>query len=138
MLPADHGYPRIIGDNGPAGGNASRAQFVLLELPGGAQANAVAKFVADVNGAVIIENGARGAAAEIFASMIAAALGAPGPTMLPAVLQPGLTIRLRDGAVPAPGLAVASQLFDPVAHVVDASLVADVPVADAVQVLILY
>jgi hypothetical protein len=131
------GRPRIVGDKGPAGGNASKAQKVELELSDGTRCLAVAKFVTDMNGAVIIENGARGAAAEIVASQLAKALGAPGPTMEPAVLEPGVTIRLRDGLVPAPGLAVASRFFDPVTNVIDASLAGDVPTLDAVHVILL-
>jgi len=136
-LEPSSGYPRIVADRGPAGGNASKAQKVELQFSDGSRTLAVAKFVTDVNGAVIIENGARGAAAEIVASQLAKALGAPGPTMEPAVLEPGVTIRLRDGVVPAPGLAVASRFFDPVTNVIDATLAADVPILDAVRVILL-
>jgi hypothetical protein len=96
--------PYISGDDGPASsGGASKTQLVHVTCPDGSIYEAHTKFA---EGA---ENGTRGLASEFLASRLAASIGANVPTVAVVVLLPGQVIRLRDGVLPAPGLAAASE-----------------------------
>lgn len=73
------------------------------------------------------ENGRRGLAAELLAGALAALIGANVPPAEVVELRADLTVRLRNGIVPAPGLAVASETMSPWVDVNAADTVANVP-----------
>jgi hypothetical protein len=98
----------ISADRGPASsGGASRTQTVqVTRLDGGT-------YEAHVKFAEAVENGKRGLASELLATLLAGLINANVPPAEVVELQPGQVVTLRDGLNPAAGLAVAMQTIEP-------------------------
>lgn len=81
-----------------------------------------------------VENGSRGLASELLASLLAALVPAKVPTGEVVELQPGQVITLGDGSCPAPGLAVALETMNPWVDVNVPDAILDIS-ADALALL---
>jgi hypothetical protein len=96
--------------------------MVQVTRPDGSTYEAHAKF------ADAAENGIRGLASELLASLLAGLINANVPPAEVVELQPGQVVTLRDGVNPAAGLAVAMQTIESWVDVNAADAILDVSV----------
>jgi len=126
--------PRIIGDIGPANsGGASVTQRVRISRADGSEYDAHAKFTVDTTGSGIVESSPWGAVAELLASGVARAIGAPASDYTVVLLSVGVDIRLRGDRRPAPGLAIAAPTIQGAVDAID-GMAEDIPPMDLARI----